>query len=169
MDFVLVRCTCLARAFPCLTPLGFVRPTLAGVPPACLFIDSSVRIHSHSDLATAASASRIPSDSLVPSSWFRTTSMVSSAQPTSGLLHPDANREVHRVSGLFTLPRDAARTPRRILLPQSRIVSPRPLPPCRFNDFVALLPAEACGLAIPLTVRPDSVLPGLGSPFEILR
>jgi len=79
----------------------------------------------------------------VPTSWFRTTSPVFSAiraearRPcgprVAGLLHPAADRGVHRVSGTSLLlpacclrPRDVY-TPRRIPLAHSRSVSPRPV------------------------------------------
>jgi len=66
------------------------------------------------------------------------------------------------------LPRDALRTPRRMIPSGSRTASPRPLPPCRFHDFEALLHLRvryAChGLLRDL--RP--VLPGLRSPFKVL-
>jgi len=70
-------------------------------------------------LANVASASWMPSTLHVPLSWFRTTSAVSSSLPASGLLHPDANPGVHRVSGSLRRPFQAA----------------SPFPRCRFVPF----------------------------------
>jgi len=115
-------------------------------------------------LANVASASWMPSMLHVPLSWFRTTSAGSSSVPASGLLHPDTDPGVHRVSSTMAFPAMQVRTPRRIFLLQSRVASLQPLPPCRFDDFVALLPVGVWNLAARLKAQPDPVLPGLGSP-----
>ena len=81
-------------------------------------------------LTNFASASWMPSTLHVPLSWFRTTSTVSSSVPASGLLHPDAEPGVHRVSGS--------------LRPPFRVDSP--FPRCRF------IPLEDCPLPKPYRI-----------------
>jgi len=78
----------------------------------------------------------------VPSSWFCTTSTVSSARKAAGLLHPAASHGVRRVS-CFRSPRDAFHTPRRIPLDRSRTTSPWPLPPCRSLPSRSPLPISS--------------------------
>jgi hypothetical protein len=68
----------------------------------------------------------------VPSAWILTTSTACSAPGPAGLLRPACGRGVRRV-----LPRRS--TLRRVPLASSRTASLRPLPPCRFDDFEALL------------------------------
>lgn len=83
-------------------------------PDPCPSIDSLPGVHSRDDVATATSGSRDLPEHRVPTSWFRTTSPVSSAvRPiagtavpsafakdpgVTGLLHPAADLEVRRVS-----------------------------------------------------------------------
>jgi hypothetical protein len=105
----------------------------------------------HRRLRRALGPTAPPVQPLVPTSWFRTTSPVSSARRTAGLLHPAAGPGVRRVA-LGPLPpprhrhregadrvwrrgrsvaRDAS-TLRRVPPVPSRTVSPPPvLPPCR--------------------------------------
>ena len=94
-----------------------------------------------------------PVQHLVPPSWFRTTSTVSSARRTAGLLHPATGPGVRRVS----------RNP----LPRSRCSTARALTGCRgetgsfpatlrpFEEFPPF-PAVRCHhrLSCPLAVRP---------------
>jgi hypothetical protein len=107
------------------------------------------------DVATMLRA-RTAGSNHVPSSWFLTTSTVSSARRIAGLLHPAADPGVRRVSCTGpppTLPKQwdgstgtflygAYRTPRRIPLTSSRTMSPWPLPPCRSS---AARPAHPLG------------------------
>jgi hypothetical protein len=64
--------------------------------------------------------------SLVPSSWFCTTSTVSSAVPAAGLLHPAADL------GFIALLPAMQDLPPEEFPADSRSASPRSLPPCRF-------------------------------------
>jgi len=122
----------------------------------------------------APSGRRHHPSSLVPSSWFHTTSTAFSARRLAGLLHPAAGPGVRRVSrnplprsraqgpkvlrwsrgeaGL--VPRDAS-TLRRVPPVRSRTVSPRPDPslPLGLRRVVAL-PAPRCRSAE--VVRSDS-------------
>lgn len=82
----------------------------------------------------------------------------------TGLLHPAADRGVPRVSGPMAFPAKRIHTPQRIFLVQSRIASPRPLPPCRFDDFEALLTGRVRGFFTLLLTHGSSFLPGLCSP-----
>jgi hypothetical protein len=161
--FTLVQSVCLARASELADSPG-IRPTShfrrVAIRPS---IDIPAGVHSHSRLSAAASALRMPSEALVSSSWFRTTSTTSSYPPGSGLLHPDTDPGVPRVSGYSAFPATWIRTPRRIFLVRSRIASPRPFPPCRFNDFEALLSERVRGFDVLLPTHRNSVLPGLCS------
>jgi hypothetical protein len=148
-------------------------------------IDMLSGVHSRVDVATASSGSNRPDSNHVPTSWFRTTSPVCSAvHPVTGaaanpplltiplrvagLLHPAANRGVHRVS-LLVAPvarsgrrsRDAP-TPRRIPPILSRTVSPRPVPSCR--SLAALLGPG--GFAFPLA--PFNPHPAVSVGFKAL-
>jgi len=106
--------------FPWPDSLG-IRPTSHRWRAACspLHRRSGLESTPAKGLATSASARWMPSTLRVPLSWFRTTSAVSSSWPASGLLHPDANPGVHRVSGSLRLP--------------FRVASPSPR--CRFVPF----------------------------------
>jgi len=90
----------------------------------------------------------------VPSSWFRTTPMGSSARraracriplpilrsavfPASELPFQPVDRPIRRARGI---PRDALHTPRRIPTDGSRSTSLWPLPPCRCLRSVSALP-----------------------------
>jgi len=87
----------------------------------------------------------LPSDRLVPSTWFRTTSTVYSAHRlrvcctpkpdgvrcVSGLRHHHSPTEVDDRWETVTLSRNAVHTLRRIPLASSRTASLRPLPSCR--------------------------------------
>jgi len=104
-------------------------------------------------LANVASASWMPSMLRVPLSWFRTTSAASSSVPASGLLHPDADPGVHRVSGSLRLPFRAA----------------SPSPRCRFvpfEDFPLPEPYRITATLAPVPFRRlRGLAPGLGSWF----
>jgi len=106
--------------FPWPDSLG-IRPTSHRWRAACppLHRRSGLESTPAKGLATSASARWMPSTLRVPLSWFCTTSAVSSSLPASGLLHPDANPGVHRVSGSLRLP--------------FRVASPSPR--CRFVPF----------------------------------
>jgi hypothetical protein len=132
-----------------------VRPHTVGteVPPGCASrpsIDVPLqRSLPRSTRKSLASASKFHLRSLVPSSWFLTTSTVSSAAAVAGLLHPAADPGVHRVSGsrwpaikpvVSRPPRHAGPAPRRIPL-DSRSASPRSLPPCRSFSTTASMHA----------------------------
>lgn len=82
----------------------------------------------------------------------------------TGLLHPAADHGVPRVSGPMAFPAKRIHTPQRIFLVQSRIASPRPLPPCRFDDFEALLTGRVRGFYALFLANGSSFLPGLCSP-----
>jgi len=88
--------------------------------PALPSIDMLSGVHSRFDVATVASDPDLPDPDHVPTSWFLTTSPVCAAihpvagvaaRPpfraitlrVAGLLHPAANRGVHRVSGRVPL------------------------------------------------------------------
>ena len=88
--------------------------------PALPSIDMLSGVHSHLDVATETSGSNLPDPDHVPTLWFLTTSPVcaairpvtgAAARPpfraitlrVAGLLHPAANRGVHRVSGRVPL------------------------------------------------------------------
>lgn len=106
--------------FPWPDSLG-IRPTSHRWRAACspLHRRSGLESTPAKGLATSASARWMPSTLRVPLSWFCTTSAASSSWPASGLLHPDANPGVHRVSGSLRLP--------------FRVASPSPR--CRFVPF----------------------------------
>jgi hypothetical protein len=91
-------------------------------------------VHSRFGVATVSSGSGLPDPDHVPTLWFRTTSPVFSAvrpvtgtaaRPPSrmislrvaGLLHPAANRGVHRVFGRLSLFPGVAAVSRGVLLP----------------------------------------------------
>lgn len=58
----------------------------------------------------------------------------------TGSLHEAGTMLCFHSSGVAkAIPNDANHTPRRTPLSKSRTVSPQPLPPCRFDDFEALL------------------------------
>jgi len=95
--------------------------------------------------------------SLVPSSWFCTTSTASSASQSAGLLHPAAGPGVRSVSALASPTGGRGRSdfltaqdsyPSKEPPNDSRTASPRPLPPCRSSS--ARPPARAA----PLLGRP---------------
>jgi hypothetical protein len=136
----------------------------------------------------------------VPTPWFRTTSPVFSAfcaeahgpcgPRVAGLLHPAADRGVHRVSWLILLlpagwsaPRDGC-TPRRIPLAHSRSVSPRPVAfltltssrcshlqgsRCRYPPSARLLRRSStprlCSVASPYPDTPFPTQPGPTLPW----
>jgi len=70
----------------------------------------------------------------------------------------------HRFRVSRELPRDANHTLRRIPLPNSRTVSPQPLPACRFNDFQALLRRKVRDVEPPLPAVDTLSFHGLRSP-----
>jgi len=133
-------------------------------PPTC-----SVRVHSRDRdplgtryrwLRRAAGRRHHPS-SLVPSSWFRTTSTASSAHEVAGLLHPAAGPGVRRVSRLLA-PRDAM-TLRRAPPVRSRTVSPPPLAPLPLASSQRDTPDP-----LPVAGRRSKCLPGETLDFEAL-
>jgi len=113
---------------------------------------------------------RFPLRDPVPSSWFCTTPMVSSARrlracciplpvmrfaafPGTELpFQPVRDRQVR---GSRSISRDAVHTPRRIPPDRSRTTSPWPLPPCRYLPSLRLRPP------VPLPV-PDLEAPSSG-------
>jgi hypothetical protein len=83
------------------------------------------------------------------------------------LAPPDPERS-DETEPIVTFPATYVRTPRRMFPSGSRTASPRPLPPCRFDGFEALLHLRvryACRGLLP-DLRP--VLPGLRSPSKVL-
>jgi len=127
------------------TLLGFVRQTIAGVPPSAP--SSFDRQESTPAVALRHLLRRIgchPIHTFRPRG-FSPPRRFPPTHRLSGLLHPETDPGVHCVSSPMAFPATWIRTPRRIFLAQSRIASPRPLPSCRFNDFKALLPARVRG------------------------
>ena len=97
--------------------------------------------------------------SLVPSSWFLTTSTASSAVSSAGLLHPAANPGVHRV-----VTRGAGPYPSKnsspTAAPRHRGRCPLAVP----TGFEALLRRRVWCRRPPLPADDDPLLPGLRSP-----
>jgi hypothetical protein len=106
------------------------------------------RVHSH-PMSPSGFGSELPARVPVPSSWFLTTSTVSSASKRAGLLHPATDPGVHRVSCVRSPPASrscrgrATRSPRCVhpsknSRDRSCSASPRPLPPRRSAPFGAV-------------------------------
>jgi hypothetical protein len=122
-------------------------------------IDMLSGVHSRVDVATASSDSNQPDSNHVPTAWFRTTSPVCSAvHPVTGaaanpplltiplrvagLLHPAANRGVHRVSQwLLLLPGLAAVL--AMLLPLEGF-PPSSAVPCHHGPCPPAVPSLRC-------------------------
>jgi len=127
-------------------------------------------VHSRHDVATVTSGSDQPDPDHVPTSWFLTTSPVcaairpvagAAARPplraislrVAGLLHPAANRGVHRVSGPGSPVARCRRHSRDAFLPLEGF-SPSSAVPCHHGllpscrSLAALL--EPPGFALPL-------------------
>lgn len=121
----------------------------------------------------------------VPSLWFFTASMVSSARrmrayciplpimgfavfQNLGYRAPARSGHKHHVAmavgAAKIILNDANHTPRRTPLHKSRVVSPQPLPPCRFDDSEALLLCEVRTKGSPLPVNHGLSFHGLCSP-----
>ena len=140
--------------------IGPVRVTWpASLPATCSSvpfrpsIDMLSGVHSRNDVTTASSGSSLPGSYRVPTSWFRTTSPVCSANRpvtgtaafpllraralrVAGLLHPAANRGVHRVFGWLSL---LPEPPFPAMLSYPSKDSPHPQP-YRVTTACALLP-----------------------------
>jgi len=113
--------------------VGFECRPPAGIPPMCPLPG-----------AEAPFGSAQPSASLVPPSWFRTTSTAFSTsrsrvcctpQPAKGSprFAPADPRGARRRWSAGGAPRDAVHTLRRLPLASSRTASLRPLPSCRYR------------------------------------
>jgi len=154
--------------------LGLIRSELVwtSLPAICSSvpfrpsIDMLSGVHSRFDVATVSSSAGLPDPNHVPTSWFRTTSPVCSAvHPVTGaaappplqaialrvagLLHPAANRGVHRVFGRLILLPGLATVSRDAVLPLEGF-PPSSAVPCHHG---------LCPLAVP-SLR-CSELPGL--------
>jgi hypothetical protein len=100
-------------------------------------------VHSHLVRGRGFGRSAPPVPGHVPPSWSLTTSTVCSVSALAGLLHPAAGPGVRALSGFGhmsqrkrwivspTIP--DAHEPFEVSLGDSRTVSPRPLPPCRYT------------------------------------
>ena len=128
---------------------------------------ASSPLHRHLDPASTPAPTRGSSlrprgchpRSLVPSSWFLTTSTASSAVSSAGLLHPAANPGVHRV-----VTRGAGPYPSKnsspTAAPRHRGRCPLAVP----TGFEALLRRRVWCRRPPLPADDDPLLPGLRSP-----
>jgi hypothetical protein len=144
------------------------------------------------------SASEVPLESLVPPSWFHTTSTVSSARTVAGLLHPaadlgfaafpDGPTRDHRcrwaapspvrfrcccqprIESIATFLATRFRAPRRTFPLHSRTTLPWPLPPCCFDSFEALLRGLVRSAFTPVAGGgAPEILPGLAPLRGLLR
>jgi len=117
-------------------------------------IDMLSGVHSRVDVTIASSGSNRPDPNHVPTAWFRTTSPVCSAvHPVTGaaanppllaiplrvagLLHPAANRGVHRVSRWLSLLPGVAAVLAMLTYPSKDSPHPQPY---RVTTACALLP-----------------------------
>lgn len=122
------------------THLASSGPVLYWAPPTGFFkdlpsVDVLPGVHSHTPQAMCFGMT-MQLVTHVPSSWFLTTSTVYSTRPFPGLLHPDTDHGVHRVSASDAcapaasplVPPPFEALPSRAAVP---VVSVRPLPPRR--------------------------------------
>lgn len=141
---------------------GFVHTARYEYRTMCLFAPPSTSDAASTPTPTRGSSLRprgFHPRSLVPSSWFLTTSTASSAVSSAGLLHPAANPGVHRV-----VTRDAGPYPSKnsspTAAPRHRGRCPLAVP----TGFEALLRRRVWCRRPPLPADDDPLLPGLRSP-----